>query len=262
MRHPLIVLCIVGSLTAGRTCLEAADDGHALAAYLALTSTPIGLVGPEPPEVEGLGRGPRLTLRYGHLGSAFEEEDDVHAPALSLGLAAGRGHATVTLSRPIFCDNGHCEDSAWVVGLGWSGSLWRGRVESARGPELSIGIAPSLGTYWATEEGLDPQLLSGHVGVPLAATLGRGTRWMFYAIPGAGWGQIRYDGDTLSGLRATVGGGLAIVNPDGVGFNLGVQKVLMEGGRTQLGVGISWQGRGRTRGERAASHAAAPGFSG
>jgi hypothetical protein len=244
MRHQFIVLCIVASLTAaGRTRAEADDDGSALAGYLALTATPIGLVGPEPPEAEGLGRGPRLALRYGQIGSAFEEEDKVHAPALSVGLAAGRGRATVTLSRPIFCDNGDCEDSAWVVGLGWSGSLWRGRVEGARGPELSVGIAPSLGTYWAAEEGLDPELLSGHVGVPLAATLGRGTHWTFYAIPGAGWGQIRYDGDTLSGLRATVGGGLAIAPPGGVGFNLAVQKVLIEGGRTQLGVGISWQGR-------------------
>jgi hypothetical protein len=238
MSRVILVLGIAASLAAGGRRAEA-DDYDALAAYLALTTTPVGLVGPETPAIAGRARGPRVALRYGRLTSPFEEEDKVHTVAVAVGLPAGGGRVDAIVGRPIFCDNGDCEGQSWVAGLGWNSVLLRG--EAGSGTELSLGITPSLGTSWQTDDDFALRFLSMHVGVPLAVTLGRGTRWTLFATPGAGWGELRFPDITESGLRATIGGGLAVVAPEGIGLQVGLQKVLFEGGRTQVGVGVSWQ---------------------
>jgi hypothetical protein len=237
MRYGIIVLCMAAASTA------AASDGdvHAFAGYLALSNTPIGLVGPEAPETEGPARGIKIGLRYGRTSRFFDDDTSVHAPALAIGLPAGGGRLTMVASRPSYCTEHDCSSDIFVAGLGWNRSVARRASADHGRPDLSVGVAPSVGSFWTTKDGFDHYLLSAHLGVPLAATVGRKTRVSLYAVPGVGWGRYEEDRAHISGTRGTIGGGLAVTTSSGLGLNVGAHRVLIRRASTQLGVGVSWQ---------------------
>ncbi|MDQ2766478.1 MAG: hypothetical protein M3Y30_04910, partial [Gemmatimonadota bacterium] len=77
---------------------------------------------------------------------------------------------------------------------------------------------------------------------PLSLAIGRhsGIQLVPFVSPGFGWGHISGGGESASGSRFMLGGGLGIVGiSSGVGLTLGAQKIFVDGGKTVFGAGIT-----------------------
>lgn len=151
------------------------------------------------------------------------------------------GHADVGLTAGIFkpsCDVGSCPANFTA------GGVVEGRVlQSTMGNStFTIGLSgrlgfakPSGGTLW-----------SASAGVPVSIALGnkQGVQFVPFVTPGVGWGRASGGGDAASAFRPIVGGGIGVLSANsGLGFNLGVQKVLIDGGKPVFGAGFTWSAR-------------------
>jgi hypothetical protein len=88
--------------------------------------------------------------------------------------------------------------------------------------------------------------MSLSVGVPLSLSGGKAWRYTGFVTPGFGIGRLSSEGESESGNRPMVGAGARVRNAaNGFGFLVGVQKVFIEEGKTQLGLGMSWTPSGR-----------------
>jgi hypothetical protein len=115
------------------------------------------------------------------------------------------------------------------------------------GFEGSAGFSPRQGE----------QALAVSAGMPLAIAFRNGdTRITPFITPGLGYGRlghVTYDEDlpetSYGSLAPMLGGGIGVqFGRSGVGATLGFQKVFKsDGGTTQLGVGMTWQGLATTR---------------
>lgn len=59
--------------------------------------------------------------------------------------------------------------------------------------------------------------------------------------PGIGVGRIALIDGIHTGVRRTLGAALAWTHSSGVAVNLGMQRILMAGGPTQMGLGVGWR---------------------
>jgi hypothetical protein len=65
-----------------------------------------------------------------------------------------------------------------------------------------------------------------------------------FVSPGFGWGRVSEGGDSESGTRFVLGGGVGIVSSNsGLGLTLGAQKVFIDGGKLVFGAGLTWARR-------------------
>jgi hypothetical protein len=58
--------------------------------------------------------------------------------------------------------------------------------------------------------------------------------------PGIGFGRIVLVDGIHSGTRPTLGAALAWTLPSGLALNLGIQRIVIAGGPTQMGLGVGW----------------------
>jgi len=74
----------------------------------------------------------------------------------------------------------------------------------------------------------------------LSVTAGR-VEIVPFVAPGFGVGMLTGDSHSLTGYRFHVGGGVGVANvAPGLGITASADKVLIDGGRTVFGLGVSW----------------------
>jgi hypothetical protein len=122
----------------------------------------------------------------------------------------------------------------FVAGAFYEGSL---KQSTGTGGTFTLGLNGRLGFSRAD----DISSWSASVGLPLSYAFGSGdaTRIVPFLTPAFGGGNI---GMSFSGagVRFLVGGGVGILNqPAGVGVTLGVQRVIISGGKLVFGLGLS-----------------------
>jgi hypothetical protein len=160
---------------------------------------------------------------------------------LTLGIPAGP-KAAFDLTAGylgISCEGGGCDGhfvaSAKAEGLLSSSPLGTG----ADAPELDVGLngelgfgKPSGGTFFSLTAGVPIALVSGS-----AATL----RIAPFLTPALGFGRASGGGESLSGTRFLLGGGVSIQNPrKAFAVNLGFQKIFIDQGDTMIGLAVSF----------------------
>ena len=141
-----------------------------------------------------------------------------------IGFSAGYGRLSCT-GR-----SGH-----FVAGAFIEGSL---KQSTSTAGTFTLGLNGQLG--YSRSEG-DLLTWSASVGFPLSYAFGHGDalRVVPFLTPAFGARNIGL-GLPGTGVRFLVGGGLGILNqPSGMGVTLGVQRVIINGGKTVFGLGLS-----------------------
>jgi len=105
---------------------------------------------------------------------------------------------------------------------------------------LALSLNPEIG--FATElGGVDLSCLAAAVNVSLSYPIAAGAnaRLVPFVSPGAGIGRVSGTGDSKSGQRLIIGGGVAIVSlKTGLQLTASASKILIDGGATVLGLSI------------------------
>ena len=283
MLRPIVLL--TAAALAGAPALQAQiiEDGtlgdSEQAAYLALTTTPIGAL---PPAVRsymvGAERGITLRGRFGNL----DEPGDVTRRNFAIGIDVPVARATVGLTAgyvdlacdiPEFDDGGgltisfDCK-SGMMAGGSVGASLFSTPLGVSGTNSLSLGLEGSAG--FGTGEILEVRVSgigNGNVTasattysfaavVPVAIVARSGTITVVpHLQPGVGYGHAKLslegsgdggeidESETDSGMRFLLGGGMSIIFNGNLGVDFGFNKTFVEDGKTVVGFGISWRMR-------------------
>ena len=223
MRTPLATSLVALILIANPTRVNAQDLGD-IAAYAALSFTPVGGLVPLPPSGSAA-RGSAFVARYGNLDLG---DPSLHSFSFGGDLATAHGRFGLTVGGST-CDG--C-DGNFMAGLAYTAPLTQN--------VLSVALRPALGFTKPLEGG--GTALSLGLSLPVGVELSGATGPVFtpYLVPGFGYGRISDDGDSESGTRPMLGGGIAIAGRQSTfAVHLGFQKVFIDEGETTFGLGMS-----------------------
>ena len=248
-----------------------AQSADEQSAYVALIYTPVAGLAPLPPVADSLGlkgaSGVSLLGRLGHMS----RNGGLSLNAFGVGVEVPRGR--MRLGATLAYMSASC-GAAWagdsdcagdimlggsvrtlltsrVVGQGDPSPPVKGRrapAPASNEPRLLVGFDGTVG--YSPRQGETAMAIGA--GIPTALALQSGTvRITPFITPGIGYGRlsnVAYFEDETATSHGTfalmVGGGLGLeFGTSGIGANVGFQRVLKgQGGTTQLGIGMSWQG--------------------
>jgi len=222
-------------------------------AYRAVQGTPMGAL---PPIMTStllgtLQRYPQFVLRYGYLsglaipGTDQSDKNGANNAAASVVIPLSLG-STVTGTAGIWYptkeDANGDRHASLLLGIGGDYRLGSAAVSDA--PEAALftfGLDGQLGFG----KPHDATLWSAGVGIPLAlVTRGTGIQIGTFIVPTIGFGNFdasnNLSGETLSGVRYSLGGGVGFYNlASTVSVNLGFQHVYISGAPTLVGLAVS-----------------------
>ncbi|GAC1648294.1 MAG: hypothetical protein NVS4B3_03620 [Gemmatimonadaceae bacterium] len=237
------VAALVSGLNPWSLSAQSAGD---LAAWDALMLSPVGALPPQARQStdDNIGRN-ELSLRYGRW--KYDLDDAVHN---NIGLTYSRRLAMA--QTEIAFTGGYLSLScamcaSWVSGgVDVQSTVWRHpfAAPSEKGATGSIGLragiggARYLGVGHAVASSASTALAFGF-GVPAL----KSSRLLASIIPGFGFGRIASVDEKAQGVRFNVGSALAWTFASGFGIDLGAQKIVIAGGPTQVGMGMSWRDR-------------------
>lgn len=230
LRYAVVpVLCVVGFFPAS----IAGQSSNAFAGWASLVTTPVGAFAPTI-YVAPSSRAERrwgAQVRYGHWQFA---SDDDNTTNLGVGFAfpAGAGRLGIEVGRTTKKECADCD--AWMLG----GSLDLPLKTAESG--LAFTLNPELG--FMTESGdYDLSCLAAAVNVSVSFPVAAGANATVvpFVSPGAGFGRVSGGGDSESGQRLLIGGGISIVNPkSGLQATASASKIFIENGATVFGIAI------------------------
>lgn len=282
MLRPILALTTAALAAAPALQAQAIGDGTLgdsdQAAYLALTTTPVGAL---PPTVRsylvGAERGITLRGRFGNL----DEPGDVTRRNFAIGLDVPFARTTVGLTAgyvDLACnipdlDGGgltisfECK-SGMMAGGSAGASLFATPLGVSGANSLSVGLEGSAG--YGTGDILEVRVSgmdSGRVTAsattysfaavaPVAIVVRSGSVTVVpHLQPGVGYGHARLtlkgsggggridERDAKSGMRFLLGGGMSIIFNGNLGVDFGVNKTFVRDGKTVVGFGLSWRMR-------------------
>jgi hypothetical protein len=204
-----------------------AQDAGDIAAYAALSFTPLGAFVPSPAPPSGA-RGSAFVFRYGTIDLGGDLAGSVHSFSIGGDFAMDRGRLGLTVGGTT-CED--CDGSI-MAGLDYTLSLSQSVV--------SVALRPAVGFSKPLED--DGTALTFGASLPLGVELSGTTGPIFipYLVPGIGFGRLSGDEDSESGMRPMLGGGFAIAGRQSTfAVHLGFQKVFIDEGETTFGLGFS-----------------------
>jgi hypothetical protein len=224
----ITAVAVAGALVMGSTA--AAQSVGDVAAYVALSLTPVGAL-PVMARATMFDAGPApasFNARYG-------TQDELHTFGVGGDFrAGGSARAAVSLGY-LTCDG--C-DGVLMLGADYITPVFRSAVGTGTTPaSFTVSVNPSLGVARPTDGELSA--LAASVGLPAAVALGgAGARVAAFISPGLGFGLLSGAGESESGMRPMLGGGLG-VRLGQVTISGSAQKIFIDGGETQYGLGIA-----------------------
>lgn len=274
MRIKYVTVCLaLGALFTARPagaqvfCLpvEEADaeaDLDALAACLAATTTPFGALPTTLPAswVGGSSTGIGLNFLFG----SMSEEGDAGRRNFGIGIDVPVGRASLGLTGGLVdftCDTGtedvECK-SAYMVGARFAAPLVSNPVGTAGGQSFIIGLNASAGfsngdmisiNGGGLSLDVGGRAISVGVGVPIGLVAKSGTLTITpFVEPAFFWGQTKFDvsgsfegEEDESGTGFALGGGVSFGMANGLAFDIGFKKVMVDEANALLGLGIRFQ---------------------
>jgi hypothetical protein len=231
-------LCASG--IAALACIAAPADGRAqdesdFVAYIALNFTPPGAFAPVVTRTMLREAGTDVALRYGRF-----DFFDAATNNLALTWMRGTGAGSVTLTAGYL--NPDCDgcDGHFLAGVGGDLRMLTNPVGTGPGAMLlTVGLSGEVG-FGKPDDGT---IWSATAGLPLALVVGgsQGLRLAPFLTPGFGYGYISSAGESESGTRAMLGGGMGILGQGGFTVTVGFQKVFIEEGETTLGISAAFR---------------------
>lgn len=220
-------------------CGLAAQSAGDRAAWDALILSPLGALAPlSRPPVDDDGRQSNVWLRYGRW--RYDVDDAIHnntgvtvfrqVPFASSELSITAAYLSLSCAA---CPS-------WISGgLSLQSTLWEGsaleETSASVGLRTEVGAAHYRGQSQTTAASAASALVVG-VGLPFI----RESHLSATVSPGFGMGRIALVDGIHNGARPTLGAALAWTSKSGLGLNIGMQRIVIAGGPTQLGAGIGW----------------------
>jgi hypothetical protein len=212
------------------------------AAWDALVLSPVGALAPLARDpVDDDARQSNVWLRYGRW--RYDADDVIHNNT-GLTVFHQLPFCTSELSLTGAYLSLSCATCpSWISGgVGLQSTLWQTGGADERsgniGFRADVGGSRYRGTSQTTAASASGAAVVG-AGLPfigeshLSATVS----------PGIGAGRIALIDGIHSGTRRTLGAALAWIHASGLTVNLGMQRILIAGGPTELGAGIGWNRR-------------------
>jgi len=235
MRKFALVLTSVSTLGIAASTAQAQSVGDVVG-YVALSSTPVGAMTPTVSSAM-LGRvakGYEMAGRYGHLADGFNTFGvSASMPVSGFTLGATLGYLSPT------CPSGTTCDGNMMLGLNGETRLGELAISDAKKDpaKITLGLRSDFG--WAKPDQVTALSLSAGVPVALVARSGSMT-FAPFITPGFGWGRLSDSGASESGTRFHLGAGVGMINANGWGVSVGMQKVFIEQGKTVFGLNLSY----------------------
>jgi len=129
---------------------------------------------------------------------------------------------------------------AWISGgASLNSTLWQqgdvGDFSGSVGLRADVGGAHYRGSS-QTNAGSIAGAVVGGVGVPLT----KNSHLSATIFPGVGVGKIALVDGVHTGTRRSLGAALAWTHASGLAFDLGMQRIMIAGGPTEVGAGVGW----------------------
>ena len=223
------------ALVVGATAPASAQETNDAIAFFALISTPYGAL----PAVASApaNAGASLDVRYGRY--SFEGSDySINNVGVGGNFAAAGGRMGIMLGMV----NGEEGDGAKMAGVDYNRSVWSRPVGASTSSNLSLALHPAVGYGKFDDVELNSMSLALDLPVQLSMGAGKsGMEFVSFLAPGFGYGRLSGAGESESGTRTVLGGGVGLQNiGGGLGVNLGFRKIFLDQAPTQWGLGMSW----------------------
>lgn len=130
-------------------------------------------------------------------------------------------------------------ENLYMAGL----SGGRGLVSSGL---LNVGAEAAVGYGRLKDDVFDETLNAFTAGVRLPLSLSSSTEGVSitpYVAPGAFFGRLSATGESESGFRGTLNGGVRFAFANGVSFDVGAQRIFIDEAETLFGAGLSFSRR-------------------
>lgn len=199
-----------------------AQSDEAVAAALALMLTPAGSFANVSPAALGRG-GSGLGADYGRYSGDFERNAyGLHLDWHSLRATLGVGTATGV-------------ENTWMAGASAGRTMFSATA-------LQVGLEGNAGLGRIKDDDTDATLNAFTAGarLPLSMTFdGEAVSFVPYVAPGGFFGRLSSGGESESGFRMTLNGGVRVGFSNGVAVDVGVQRIFIDEAETLFGVGLS-----------------------
>jgi hypothetical protein len=125
-----------------------------------------------------------------------------------------------------------------MVGADYITPLVRSAGTGPTPSAFTVSLSPSVGVAKPTEG--DGTFAAASVGLPVAVAMGgdAGARVAAFVSPGLGFGMISGSGESESGVRPMLGGGVGL-RFSNLTISGSAQKIFIDVGEIQFGVGIA-----------------------
>lgn len=241
MRRCLMAILVVGlvSLTSRDAAAQPSDKD--LAAYAALNLTPVGALTPIviSPGTKGEKSFSSFAGRFSHFSE--DGSDGSNSFGASYYMPAG-SNAAISGTLGYLKDANPGGEGMILAGADLHSTLWN-NASSASSSAMSVNLQGSLGYGHHA----DFNAMSGAIGFPLALSITQASKSKvgFFVTPGFGFGRMSADvlGTTVSesGTRPMVAAGASWVAAAGWGLHASFNKVILENGGNNIGIGFSYK---------------------
>jgi hypothetical protein len=241
MRRFPAALLVLALLAVNSRDAAAQPSEQDVAAYVALSATPVGTFTPVMMQRDAV-KG--FTTVAGRFGMFSPKTGDGNTSLGASGFFRAGSNALVagTLGYTMVgCPSGSECDNGMLIGADLLSELWK----SAGNTGKSMNINSALSAGWSGFG--DVSYTSLALAVPLTMSIEQASkaRLSFHVTPGFGWGRMAADfsGTSVSqsGTRPLFSLGGAWVAPAGWGIHIGYQQVVIEDGGNTIGAGFTWK---------------------
>jgi hypothetical protein len=243
---PVLLVTLIAARLSAQVITQ--SDVNNAAAYAALLLTPPAAVAPIATStiLDERQNGVVLAVRYGYVPTNGAAGFNNLAGTAVLPVSTG---ATVSLTAGTTIPNcsGNVAGCSPGLMLGAGGDMRIAALGTAPATRIIVSVNGELG--YGKPRDID-HLFSGSVGLPVSLIFNgdpsQGMRIVPFITPAFGFGaeQVNSGQSSASGQRFIIGGGVALTNStSSIGASLGFQHIVIDNGKTQVGVSITLGGR-------------------
>jgi hypothetical protein len=222
----------------------AAQSASQLGAWDGLMLSPVGALAPVARDPGAIASGANeLSLRYGRW--RYDVEDAVH-DNIGLTFTHSFGFARTQVALTGVYGLVECPTcSGWELGgVDLQSILWNWGFAGAHGRPITAGVGLRVSLGGARNRGPDASTaVSAAIAVPIdiALPFKKTSSLCASIVPGFGFGSIASTDVAESGFLPMIGAAVAWNITSAFGVDLGVQRIIIVGGPTQVGAALSWR---------------------
>lgn len=215
-----------------------------LAAFGGLIVSPSGAFTPIGSE-NGQTVAEHTALSFRYTGWRYDIDDAVHNN-MAVTYAHRIGGSRFSLSLTGAYLQLACSCAVWASGgVGLKTMLWSSnstRTTASRAAHVALDLTTGGARYSGPGHAI-AKASSGVLDIGIGVATFKHTRLSIALHPGIGYGQLESVDATGHGTRALLGASMSWRMPMGLSLDVGVQRIVLAGGPTQFGGGLSWRGK-------------------